>query len=245
MSAAGAEYSFKHELTREVAYNTILIARRRTLHSRALEVIEANFANRVDEHVDRKYGAAMAAAEAAYDIASKIGNVPLSFAALHNIGIIHHETGAFKKAVEVHRWCQAMLTPDLDAKRAGWASYPSVTLHTFLADSLPELGEIAEAEAMADEAVRQVNAVNHAYSRSLIYHIRARIHLSKGEVAAAVALMEEVWRICVDLEIIQMYPVTAARLGEAYLDASNIDAALKVIALPEQLDVPQAENNYG
>ena len=42
--AAGAEYFFKHELTREVAYNSILIARRRMLHARALQVIEANFA---------------------------------------------------------------------------------------------------------------------------------------------------------------------------------------------------------
>ena len=41
--AAGAEYFFKHELTREVAYNSILIARRRMLHARALQVIEANF----------------------------------------------------------------------------------------------------------------------------------------------------------------------------------------------------------
>jgi tetratricopeptide (TPR) repeat protein len=355
---AGAEYSFKHELTREVAYNTVLIARRRTLHSKVLQIIEANFAHRLDEHIDRlaehaysgelwekavpyqlrsarramkrwanhevirivergletlshlpdtadkwkaavdfrlaavialeplgrhrrlvavmseasklteaagdprrtaavncqlaaglwrlgKHDAAMAAAEAAYAIANTIGSAPLGFAALHNIGIIHHETGAFKKAVEVHRRCQAIFTPDLDVKRAGWASYPSVTLHTFLADSLLELGELAEAEAMAEEAVRLADAVNHAYSRSLIYHIRARIHLAKGEVAAAVALMEEAWRICVDLEIIQMYPVTAARLGEAYLYAGNIDAALKVVSLPEKLDVPQAENNYG
>ena len=357
-TTAGAEYSFKHELTREVAYNTVLIARRRTLHSRVVQIIEANFANRLDEHVDRlaehaysgelwekavpyqlrsarramrrwanhevirivergletlshlpdsadkwraaidfrlaavialeplgrhrriaavlseastltqaaddtrrtagvncqlavalwrlgNHGAAMAAAEAAYDIANKIGNTPLSFAALHNIGIIHHETGAFKKAVEVHRRCQALITPDIDAKREGWASYPSVTLHTFLADSLLELGEIAEAEATAEKAVRLADAVNHAYSRSFIYHIRARIHLAKGEVAAAVALMEEAWRICVDLEIIQMYPVTAGRLGEAYLDAGNVDAALEVVSLPETLDVPQAENTYG
>ena len=51
--AAGAEYFFKHELTREVAYNSILIARRRMLHGRALQVIEANFANRLDENIDR------------------------------------------------------------------------------------------------------------------------------------------------------------------------------------------------
>ncbi len=357
-SASAPEYSFKHELTREVAYNTVLMARRRTLHSLAVQIIEANFADRLDEQVDRladhaysgelwekavpyqlrsarramkrwanhevirivergietlshlpdspdkwkaaidfrlaavialeplgrhrriaevlaeasqfteaagdarrtagvncqlavalwrlgKHGAAMAAAEAAYDSANETRSTPFVFAALHNIGIIHHETGAFRKAVEVHRRCQALITPELDEKRAGWASFPSVTLHTFLADSLLELGEIEEAEAMAEEAVRRADAVNHAYSRSFIYHIRSRIHLAKGEVAAAVSLMEEAWRICVDLEIIQMYPVTAGRLGEAYLDAGKVDAALKIVSLPEKLDVPQAENTYG
>src|SRR5262249_2423533 len=125
---------------------------------------------------------AMAAGEAAYAIASAIGSAALTFAALHNIGIIHHEIGEFKKAVEVHRRCQKMVTPELDAKRPGWASYPSVSLHTFLADSLLELGEVAEAEAMAEEAVRFADTANHSYSRSLIYHIRARIHLARGEV---------------------------------------------------------------
>ena len=237
--AAGAEYFFKHELTREVAYNSILIARRRMLHARALQVIEANFANRLDEDLDRlaehafsgelwekavpyqlgsarramkrwanhevirvvergletlshlpdspdkwkaaidfrlagvialeplgrhrqivttlseasklteaagdprrtaavncqlaaglwrlgKHDDAMLAGEAAYPIANAIDSAPLTFAALHNIGIIHHEIGEFKKAVEVHRRCQKMITAELDAKRAGWASYPSV-----------------------------------------------------------------------------------------------------------------------
>ena len=187
----------------------------------------------------------MLAGEAAYAIANAIDSAPLTFAALHNIGIIHHEIGEFKKAVEVHRRCQKMITAELDAKRAGWASYPSVSLHTFLANSLLELGEIEEAEAMAEEAVRFADTANHSYSRSLIYHIRGRIHLARGEVAAAVAIMEKAWRICVDLEIIQMYPVTAARLAKSYLEAGNIDAALRVISLPEKLDVPEKENTYG
>ena len=75
--------------------------------------------------------------EAAYAIANAIDSAPLTFAALHNIGIIHHEIGEFKKAVEVHRRCQKMITAELDAKRAGWASYPSVSLHTFLQTNSP------------------------------------------------------------------------------------------------------------
>jgi class 3 adenylate cyclase/tetratricopeptide (TPR) repeat protein len=46
-----AEYSFKHVLTQEVAYNSILIERRKVLHERAGEEIERLFPDRLDNYV--------------------------------------------------------------------------------------------------------------------------------------------------------------------------------------------------
>ena len=46
-----AEYSFKHALTQEVAYNSVLIERRRLLHERTGEAIEALFKDRIDDHL--------------------------------------------------------------------------------------------------------------------------------------------------------------------------------------------------
>jgi class 3 adenylate cyclase/tetratricopeptide (TPR) repeat protein len=43
------EYSFKHAITHEVAYNSLLIARRRELHNLAGEAIESLFPDRLDE----------------------------------------------------------------------------------------------------------------------------------------------------------------------------------------------------
>ena len=43
------EYSFKHAITHDVAYNSLLIARRKELHKRAAEAIEALFRNQLDE----------------------------------------------------------------------------------------------------------------------------------------------------------------------------------------------------
>src|SRR5262245_56766636 len=48
-----AEYTFKHELTHEVAYGTLLSDRRRTIHRRVVEAIERLYAGRLDEQVDR------------------------------------------------------------------------------------------------------------------------------------------------------------------------------------------------
>jgi class 3 adenylate cyclase/tetratricopeptide (TPR) repeat protein len=47
------EYTFKHALTHEVAYGSLLHDRRRLLHARIVEVIEALYPDRVAEHVER------------------------------------------------------------------------------------------------------------------------------------------------------------------------------------------------
>ena len=46
-----AEYTFKHALTQEVAYSSVLIERRRLLHERTGEAIEALFKERIDDHL--------------------------------------------------------------------------------------------------------------------------------------------------------------------------------------------------
>ena len=46
------EYTFKHALTQEVAYNSVLAERRQTLHQRAGEAIEALYAEHIEDHLD-------------------------------------------------------------------------------------------------------------------------------------------------------------------------------------------------
>jgi predicted ATPase len=45
------EYSFKHALTHEVAYNSLLIERRKLLHERAGEALESLFGEQLDDHL--------------------------------------------------------------------------------------------------------------------------------------------------------------------------------------------------
>ncbi|MDX6484216.1 MAG: hypothetical protein QOE95_1987, partial [Gaiellaceae bacterium] len=46
-------YTFKHVLTHEVAYGSILKDRRRQLHARLLTALENLFADRIEQHIDR------------------------------------------------------------------------------------------------------------------------------------------------------------------------------------------------
>src|SRR5262249_30688934 len=47
------EYTFKHALTHEVAYSSLLLERRRTLHGRIVTALEAVFADRLAEQSER------------------------------------------------------------------------------------------------------------------------------------------------------------------------------------------------
>ena len=51
-AANGVEYVFKHALTQEVAYNSLLIQRRKLLHERAGEAVESMFAGHLEDHLD-------------------------------------------------------------------------------------------------------------------------------------------------------------------------------------------------
>src|ERR1700737_4772621 len=48
-----AEYIFKHALTQEVAYNSLLIGRRKLLHERAGRALESMFADQLDDHLSK------------------------------------------------------------------------------------------------------------------------------------------------------------------------------------------------
>ncbi len=45
------EYIFKHALTQEVAYNSVLLERRRLLHEHAGSAMETLFADRLEDHL--------------------------------------------------------------------------------------------------------------------------------------------------------------------------------------------------
>jgi predicted ATPase len=51
-AAGDVEYTFKHALTQEVAYNGLLVERRKLLHERAGLALESMFARQLEDHLD-------------------------------------------------------------------------------------------------------------------------------------------------------------------------------------------------
>lgn len=195
---------------------------------------------RIGEH-----GQAMIAADEAEQAAASIGDTALMFAAKHNRGIVDHETGNFATAIAAFRDCLKMETAEIDAKRVGWAALPSVVLRTFLADSLLETGDLQEAFAVAEDGFARAEAAGHAYSRVQINQVRAHIRLAQGRAGDAIAILTRDWRTSVELDLVQMHPIIATRLGQAHLARDNVAAALDILSQPDRLDVPLTENAFG
>jgi predicted ATPase/class 3 adenylate cyclase len=82
------DYTFKHALTQEVAYNAVLLERRRVVHERAAQTIEGLFTERLPEH---------------YNVLahhySRSGNTPKAIDYLHRAGQQAVERSAYAEAV--------------------------------------------------------------------------------------------------------------------------------------------------
>ncbi len=82
------DYTFKHALTQEVAYNAVLLERRRAVHERASQAIERLFAERLPEHYS-----------ALAHHYSRSSNTPKAIDYLHRAGQQAVERSAYAEAV--------------------------------------------------------------------------------------------------------------------------------------------------
>src|SRR5262245_39007772 len=89
------EYTFKHALTHEVAYNSLLLERRRVLHAQIVEALETLAGDRRDEQVERL---------AQHAVRGQVWDKALAYC--RQAGAKAHARSAYREAVEC--WEQAL-----------------------------------------------------------------------------------------------------------------------------------------
>ena len=176
------EYTFKHALTYEVAYQSLLSNRRRALHARIAEAIETLYADRLADHVEQLAHHALCGEqfERAVTYAREAGARALT-------------RSAYRNSVEHFDQALAALA-HLPADRT--TSETAIDLRFDLRTALTPLGEhgriiehLREAEALAqtlgdDLRLGRVSAYLADYFRQVGEHDRA---ISSGERALAIA----------------------------------------------------------
>jgi DNA-binding SARP family transcriptional activator len=113
--------------------------------------------------------------------------------------------------------------------RAGADPVQPVYSRTWLAAALAELGDFAEAEGLADEAVRIAEARQSAYDLLHASWGQGAVALRRGEDARAVAALERSVDVCRRLEFPFYGGVIAAFLGHAYMRVGRMNEALDLL----------------
>jgi tetratricopeptide (TPR) repeat protein len=334
------EYTFKHALTHEVAYSSLLLERRRVLHARIVEALEALAGDRVDEQVERlahhalrgevwdkvlAYGRqagekamarsayreavmcfeqalsalqhlpeSRARCEQAIDlrfdlrnalhplgervrildylreaetlaqalgdqgrlgrifsyrthyffltgdhthsiesgqhalaIAAVLADFPVQVATNLLLGRAHYHLGDYRRAMDFLGWTVASTKGSLRHERFGLAGPVSVTSLTWLVCCLAELGAFGEGSARGDEGVQIAEAVDLPYGLINAYFGVGYLHLRKGELPKAIAMLERALPLCQLVPI--WFPWSASALGAAYALSGRVTEALPLL----------------
>ena len=140
------EYTFKHALTHEVAYNSLLLERRRGLHARLVEALEALAPERVAEQVERL---------AHHALRGEVWDKAVTYC--QQAGARAHDRAAFREAVasfEQALQALAHLPEDGDTRVL------AIELRLALGSALTALGEYGRRLALLGEAEALARALD-------------------------------------------------------------------------------------
>jgi tetratricopeptide (TPR) repeat protein len=236
-----AEYTFKHALTQEVAYNSLLMERRRLLHERTGEAIEALFKDRIDDHL----------AELAHHY-SRTGNTRKAVEYLFRAGRQAAVRCAYSEAITRISSALELLKhlPD-DAERARQElSVQSVLSHSLVAIKGFAAAELEPVYARARELCAQIRDPALAF-RSL--NLQWVMRWWKLELDKALELADELLATAEDVKAPAMLlcgnrarGTTLIELGELVSGNEHLKKALAVFdlgqALPKELELPRVSS---
>lgn len=208
--ANAQEYSFKHNLTLDVAYNSLLIAQRKTLHRQIGEAVEAEFPERLEElaavlahhfeqaesHARAVYYLTRAGQRAArlYANAEAVAyyqraivlaaeaNVPCAaqLSAQQGLGDVYNLIGAYASGVAHYE--QALRCANVPQERA--------VLDRKLGDVYTRWGKSEQALACFEAGLHEMRDVLDAAETAHIYTGMGLVYYRRGELDAALQLGE-------------------------------------------------------
>jgi tetratricopeptide (TPR) repeat protein len=196
------EYAFKHALTQEVAYNSLLIERRKLLHGRAGAAIEALYADRLDDYLSelaRHY--------------QRSANIEKALEYLGRAGQQAIQRSSHAEAIELFTSALELLQalPDAPqrleqelALRLGLAA----ALSPVKGWSAPELGE---AFARARELCRQIGETPHLFRA--LGGLNA-YYLVRGEMETALELGKQLLSIAQSAEDTALLHAAHHQMGQ-------------------------------
>ena len=199
------EYTFKHALTHEVAYSSLLQERRRGLHARIVEALEGLYADRLDEQIERlahhalrgevwdkaytyhRQAGVKAMEQSAYP--AVVASYEQALAALEHLP---HERETLEQAIDLRLALRQALTTLQEGERALTHLHTAETLATALNDQW-RLGRVFQSLVAAYRGMGNTD-------RALTYSQRCRaLATTLGDVELQIGSNQRLGQIYYDL----------------------------------------------
>ncbi len=161
------EYAFEHALTHEVAYESLLHERRRTLHARIMAASESLYADRLAEHMERL---------AHHALRGEVWDKAVSYC---------YQAGAKAAAKSAHAEAVARFTEALAAierlPQSGKVMTQAIDLRFSLRTSLSPLGEFHRSFELLGEAEAIATTLNDQARLARVFTFKALYYWSTGQ----------------------------------------------------------------
>jgi class 3 adenylate cyclase/tetratricopeptide (TPR) repeat protein len=224
-------YTFKHALTHEVAYGSLLHERRRTLHAQIVEALEALAGDRVAEQVERL---------AHHALRGEVWNKAVAYC--RQAGEKAMARSAYREAVEAFE--QALSTlPYLPETRA--LREQAIDLRLALRSALYPAGDLGRIQGALREAEALAEAL--ADSRRLAQvSIFLSIHLHLwGRYDQAITTAQRALALATADGEATLHALANQTLGIAYLNQGDYRRAIDCLRTVAALDGAQRRERFG
>jgi tetratricopeptide (TPR) repeat protein len=207
------EYTFKHALTHEVAYSSLLQERRRVLHARIVEAVEGLYADRLVEQVDRL---------AHHALRGEVWDKAVPYCRQAGTNAITHS--AYREAVTYFEQALSGLqhlpaSPDTQAQ--------AIDLHLDLRGALWPLGEIERIFAYLQEAAVLAEALGDQHRLGWVSAYLLAYFMQTGEPDPALASGQRALAIAAALEDVGLTVTVQNSLGLVYCSLGDYPRAVE------------------
>jgi DNA-binding winged helix-turn-helix (wHTH) protein/tetratricopeptide (TPR) repeat protein len=208
-------YTFKHALTREVAYGSLLHERRRALHRQIVEALEALYPDRLGEYAERLAQHALRGEvwEKAVPYCRQAGEKGLN-------------RGAFCEAVTYYKQALDALGRLPEHPDTGVLA---IELHQRLGDVQSLVGEHARSLAVLGEAEARARQLDDRARLGGALSRMVTVRRIVGDFAGAMAAGQEALELAARLGDPALHVHASYRLGQAYVSIGDYRRAAEVL----------------
>jgi tetratricopeptide (TPR) repeat protein len=217
------EYTFKHALTHEVAYSSLLLERRRVLHARLVDAIEALAPERVAE-VAAGRGPDQVERLAYHALRGEVWDKAVTYC--QQAGARAFDHAAFREAVaSFEQTLQALAHLPERGDTRGLA----LTLHLALARAQLQLGEYGRSFALLGEAESLARGLDDRAQLVRVLAEMAVVLRITGDLEGAIATGQQARELAAVLGERALQVEASQRLGEAYAAIGDFSRAVELL----------------